>query len=93
MRWDAVAGLTSRLRIIRKYLVQLSNCYCAEWTEGGVDAGHARHKEHFMMEMGVTVACDTDDFSVLMSTQNTTQESKLGSEEQHSLSVCYIYDT
>jgi hypothetical protein len=46
-----------------------------------------------MMEMSVTADCDTDDFSVLMSTQNTTEESKLESEEQHSLSVCYIYDT
>jgi hypothetical protein len=51
MRWDAVVSLTSGLRIIRKYLVQLSNCHRAEWSEGGVDAGHARRKEHFMTEM------------------------------------------
>lgn len=43
-----------------------------------------------MMEISVTADCDTDDFSVLMSTQNTTEESKLGSEEQHSLVYLYV---
>lgn len=43
------------------------------WSEGGVDAGHDRHTEHYRMEVGVTLDCGTDDFSVLMSTQNTTE--------------------
>jgi len=48
-----------------------ANCHCAVWSESGVDAGHVRHTEHYRMEVG-----GTDDFSVLMSTQNTTEPCK-----------------
>lgn len=41
--------------------------------EGGVDAGHARHTKLYRMEVGVTLDSGNDDFSVLMSTQNTTE--------------------
>lgn len=69
------------------------------WSEGGVDAGHARHTEHYRMEMDVTLDCGTDDFkcSDVNTKHNRTlkinQERKLGTEEQHNLSVCYIYGT
>lgn len=50
-----------------------SNCHCAVWSAGGVDAGHARHREHYRMEAGVTLHCGADNFSFLLSTQNTTE--------------------